>query len=161
MEMTRWRLERNCEESFIRSKLQLMSNQTVSLRLLVSITILNYAAQIPYFFHYYYSSSHPLPAIRASILLGFTLLWFLCGVVGYRRNRWWGFATLTSFLFVEALFYILTIATGTFIGQLRNHPYTIDVVFIIGYLSGLTAAYYFIRILKFKGNSAGAARRQN
>ena len=55
---------------------------------------------------------------------------------------------LSSYLLVEALFYLLTIVSGTFLTQLRNHPLMIDVVFVIGYISGMTAAFYLFRIIK-------------
>ena len=125
-----------------------------SLRWLVSVTYLNYLAQIPYYFHYYFSSTHPLPAIRATLLLGFTLIWLLAGVFGYQRGKSWGFRILISYLFVEALFYLLTIISGTFLAQLRNHPLIIDVVFVIGYISGFAAIYYLVRITKFKRSAA-------
>ena len=126
------------------------SSSQNSLRWLLLITYLNYLAQIPYYFHYYFSSAHPLPAVRASLLLGFTLIWFLAGVFGYQRGKSWGFGVLISYLFIEALFYLLTIASGTFLTQVRNHPLIIDVVFVIGYISGLTATYYLVRIIRFQ-----------
>lgn len=121
-----------------------------TLRPLVAITLLNYVAQVPYYLHFDYSSKHPLPGLRALVLLGGTLAWFSCGLVGFRRRMTWGYWMLLSFLVVEAVFYLGTLATGLFVSQLRDHTWPIDVVFVIGYISGLTAAYYAYCLLRVR-----------
>jgi hypothetical protein len=49
-----------------------------------------------------------------------------------------------AFLAVEALFYLKTFATGAAFFQLQNHSDLLRVIFVIGYVSGLTAAIYLI-----------------
>ena len=127
-------------------------NNLPTLRPLVAITLFNYVAQVPYYLHNDYSSQHPLPGLRAVVLLAATLAWFLCGLVGFRRRRVWGYWLLLSYLIVEAAFYLETIATGLFVAQLRNQTWLIDAVFVIGYISGLTAAYYAYRLLRARRN---------
>ena len=121
-----------------------------SLGPLVVVTLLNYAAQVPYYLHNDYSSMHPLPGLRAIVLLGATLVWFLIGLTAYRRQRFWGYWLLLSYLLVEAIFYLETLASGMFIAQLRNHTWLIDAVFVIGYISGLAATYYAYRLIRFR-----------
>jgi hypothetical protein len=114
---------------------------------LVAVTLANYAAQVPYFAHNYYSPHHPFPGLRAVALLGLTLAWFAVGLAGFLRGRRWGLAVLISFLAAEALFYAGTFASGAFIFQLHNHSDLIKLVFITGYASGAVAAYYAGRLL--------------
>jgi NADH:ubiquinone oxidoreductase subunit K len=108
---------------------------------LITVTLANYAAQVPYFIHNDYSAAHPLPGVRAVGLLGLTLAWFLLGLAGFMRGRRWGPAVLVSFLAAEALFYGATFATGTFLLQMHNHSDLLKAVFVIGYASGAVAAY--------------------
>lgn len=127
-----------------------------ALTVLLLITLVNYAAQIPYYVHNYYTPHHMLPGVRAVGLLGFTLLWFLVGYIAFEKKLRFGYRILLSFLIVEALFYTHTMLTGSFIYQLRNHSNTIKAVFIIGYISGITAAYYvYVLLRSHKSRSNG------
>jgi hypothetical protein len=121
---------------------------SVRLAPLVAITLANYAAQVPYYLHNDYSTQHPLPGVRAVALLGGTLVWFALGLAGFMRQRRWGFAVVESFLAAEALFYVGTFVSGAFIFQLEDHSYLLKAVFVIGYASGATAAYYAYRLLR-------------
>ena len=84
------------------------------------------------------------------MLLGATLAWFLCGLMGYRRHKEWGYWLLLTYVLVEAVFYLETLASGLFVHQLRDHTWLIDAVFVIGYISGLAAAYYAYRLLRIR-----------
>ncbi len=111
------------------------------------VTLVNYAAQVPYFIHNDYSAQHPLPGLRAAGLLGVTLAWFILGLAGFLRGRRWGLAVLVSFLAAEALFYGATFATGIFLLQMHNHSALLKVVFVTGYASGAVAAYYACHLI--------------
>jgi len=124
-----------------------------SLRFLLLITSFNYLAQVPYYLHNYYVPHHQLPGLRAVGLLGFTLIWFIIGCVAYSKKMKSGYGILLGFLIVEALFYGMTLLSGAFIFQLRNHSDVIKAVFIIGYVNGLTAAYYAYRLIRFRSLS--------
>ena len=126
------------------------SAKAPELRPLVVITLFNYVAQVPYYIHNDFTPAHPLPGVRAVALLGMTLAWFVIGLVGYRRQKGWGYWLLVSYLLVEAVFYLETIVSGIFIPQLRNHTLLIDAVFVIGYASGLVSAYYAYRLLRIR-----------
>lgn len=99
---------------------------------LVAITLIDYAAQFPYYIHNEYSPHHPLPGLRAAALLAITLIWFLAGLSRYHSNRRGGYPLLLSFLVVETAFYLITVLSGTLIVQLRNPSALIDAVFVIG-----------------------------
>lgn len=115
---------------------------------LVAVTAVNYAAQVPYYLHNDYSMQHPLPGVRAIVLLGATLLWFVVGLTGFIRRRRWGMAVLVSFLVTEAVFYAATIVTGIFLFQVSNPSDLLKVVFVVGYISGATAAGYSWLLLR-------------
>ena len=128
-----------------------MTNQdtrSTALMPLVVVTLTNYAAQVPYYLHNDYSPAHPLPGLRAVLLLGATLAWFAIGLTGFLKNRRWGFGALISFLVAEALFYAMTIASGIFIIQLEHPSILLRAVFVIGYVSGAVAAYYAYRLIR-------------
>ena len=125
-----------------------MSQRSVSWWTLVVVTSVNYAAQGPYFIHNDYSAAHPLPGVRAVALLGATLVWFVVGMIGVAKRRRWGHAVLLSYLFTEAMFYAMTIISGTFVGQIENPSVLLRVIFVLGYASGAVAAYYAIRMFR-------------
>lgn len=124
---------------------------TSSVRLmpLVAVTMMNYAAQVPYSLHNGDFSAHrPLELVRGVVLLGVTLAWFVLGLTAYLRKRRWGLAVLLSFLVTEALFYAATIVTGTFLFQLENSSYLLKAVFVTGYASGAMAVFYAYRLTR-------------
>ncbi|HEX6525554.1 MAG TPA: hypothetical protein VF070_36920 [Streptosporangiaceae bacterium] len=106
------------------------------------VTAMNYAAQVPYYAHNDYPPHHLLPGLRALALMGVTLVWFVAGLAGFIRRRRWGLAVLASFLITEAFFYAATFATGIFLFQMSNPSGLLKTVFVIGYISGATAAGY-------------------
>lgn len=126
-------------------------NGTSSVRLmpLVAVTILNYAAQVPYSLHNGDFSAHrPLDVVRGTVLLGVTLAWFVLGLTAYVHKRRWGLAVLVSFLVTQALFYAATFVTGTFLFQLENPSYLLKAVFVTGYASGAIATFYACRLTR-------------
>jgi len=121
-----------------------------NLRILFWITILNYIAQIPYYLHNYYFPYHALPSLMGMVLLGITLVWFLLGYRGVQKRNQSGYYILLSFLIVEALFYLHAIVFGAFIFQIQNPSLIIKTVFLIGYVSGLVAAYNAYLLIRHK-----------
>jgi uncharacterized YccA/Bax inhibitor family protein len=123
-----------------------------TLRMLLIITIINYLAQIPYYLHNYYFPYRSAPTISAILLLGGTLVWFLIGYIGCIKRKSYGYKTLLTFLIVEALFYGKTLLSGTFIKQLHNHSLIINAVFVIGYISGITAGIYIWMLIRHRSS---------
>jgi hypothetical protein len=115
---------------------------------LIVVTLANYAAQVPYYLHNDYSGAHPLPGLRAVLLLAATLAWFAVGLAGITRNRSWGFGVFISFLITEAFFYAMSLAIGAFIFQLDNPSILLKAIYAIGYVSGAVAAYYAYRLIR-------------
>jgi hypothetical protein len=116
--------------------------RTIPLWPLLWVTLVNYAAQIPYYLHNYYFPYHVMPSISGIVLLAITLVWFLSGYAGFKKGKRFGFYVLVSFLIVEALFYLHSIAFGAFFFQLQNPSSLIRAIFIYGYVSGAVAGCY-------------------
>lgn len=118
------------------------------MQILLFVTLANYAAQIPYYLYNYYFPYNVAPSIRGVFLLGLTLIWFLAGYIGYRRGKKWGKLLLVSFLLVEALFYLGSVASGAFFFQLQEPRLVIRIVFLIGYVSAGVSAYFVYKLLR-------------
>jgi hypothetical protein len=132
---------------------------TISLNFLLVITLINYLAQIPYYLHNYYYPHHLIPGTRAVILLGITLIWLVFGYIAYIKKIRYGFGILLSYLIVEGLFYISSIFSGTFGHQLQNQSNIIRTVFIIGYISGLTSAYYAYKLFRWRNQGTRVVKK--
>lgn len=132
-----------CQTFRLYDRINLMKrNSAPSFRFLFWVTIANYVAQVPYYFHNYYIPFHALPTFTGLILLAVTLVWFLVGYAGVCKGRSYGYYTLLSFLIVEALFYGLSLVSGAFLFQMQNPSLLIKAVFLMGYISGAVSAYY-------------------
>lgn len=117
-----------------------------SLRPLVLVTLVNYASLVPYYIHNDASAAHPLPGLRALVLVGLTLAWFVVGVRGVVRGRRWGKLTLLGFLAAEAGLYVKTFATGAVVHQMQNPSDVVRTVFVVGYVSGAVALVYLVAL---------------
>lgn len=118
------------------------SSPAPSLNTLLAITLINYLAQIPYFIHNYYYPHHIVPGIRVVVLLGVTFFWFMLGYITFMKKIRYGFGLLLSYLIAEGLFYIMSILTGAFFHQIQNPSNINKAIFVVGYISGLTCAFY-------------------
>ena len=118
------------------------------MKILLFITLLNFAAQIPYYLYNYYFPYHVWPTLSSIVLLGLTLVWFLAGYFGVLRGWRYGRAILISFLSVEALFYLHSFIFGAFFFQMQNPNPIIKAVFVVGYVSGITAGYYIYALIR-------------
>jgi hypothetical protein len=123
---------------------------------LVLVTLANYVALVPYYLHNDASAEHPLPPVRAVVLVTLTLAWFLSGVRGLRHRAWWGRFVLLGFLVAEAALYAKTFATGAVVHQMHNPSDLVRAVFVIGYLSGAVAIVYIVLLMRPGGRSTTA-----
>jgi len=121
-----------------------------ALRLLLIVTLVNYVAQIPYYLVLYYLPHGTAPSARSVVLLGLTLGWFLLGYTALRARRGWGHIVLLSFLCVEALFYLRAFVSGAVAHQLRHPDVVVQAVFVVGYVSGATAAVAAYLLIRYR-----------
>jgi hypothetical protein len=125
---------------------------------LLAAVALNYLAQIPYYFHQYYSGRHLAPSWPGTFLLLLTFVWFLAGYTRFVRGKKYGVGLLLSFLAAQILFYGHAIIFGLINGggavaQLKTHSPFLFVIFLIGYINFGVAAYYLVRLLKDKSST--------
>lgn len=125
--------------------------RSMRMYILLWVTLLNYAAQIPYYIHNYYLPYHVPPTLSSVLLLSATLAWFLIGYVGLRTKQRFGFYALLSFLLVEALFYLHSFIFGAFSFQMQNPSILIKLIFFYGYVSGVVAGLYAFKLLRTSG----------
>lgn len=130
-------------------------NRTIPLIVAVAI---NYLAQIPYYIHQYYIGRHIPPSLPGTLLLLLTLLWFLVGYIRFVRNKKYGAGLLLSFLAAQIIFYGHAVVFGLINGsgvvaQLKTNSSFLLVIFCIGYLNFIVAAYYAYWLVKHKISS--------
>lgn len=124
------------------------------LRALLTVTLLNYVAQMPYYIHQYYAPAQVLPSLAGVGLLAITLIWFLFGYFRFTRAQRYGKVILASFLITEFLFYLQTqVSQFLLTHQVLLHVYHPDglllfLVFGIGYINMVTALIFAILVLK-------------
>ena len=121
-----------------------------ALRALLVVTLVDYAAQVPYYLVLYYFPHGTAPSARSVLLLGLTLAWFLLGFTGLRARRAWGHLVLLGFLCVEALFYLRAFVSGAVLHQLDHPDAVVRAVFVIGYVSGATAAVAAYLLIRYR-----------
>lgn len=130
-------------------------NRTIPLIIAVA---LNYLAQIPYYIHQYYIGRHIPPSLPGMMLLLLTLLWFLVGYIRFVRNKKYSVGLLLSFLAAQIIFYGHAVVFGLINGsgvvaQLKTNSSFLLVIFCIGYLNFIVAAYYAYWLVKHKISS--------
>lgn len=122
------------------------------------VVVANFAAQIPYYFHQYYLTEHLLPSLLGVLLLGIAFAWFLVGYNALRKGKKLGYILITSFYIVEFLFYLQTQITqavsgkGILLHVLRPDDALLFVVFGVGYINFLAAAWFAYYLLRNKRN---------
>jgi len=111
---------------------------------LTTVTLANYAWQVPYAVHQYGRSWIGLP--RLSMLVIITLAWFAAAIVLFTRRRRGGTALLASFLTTEALFYVVHNFSGAFGRDLPGANPVVLIASVLGYLN-LAAAIAALAVL--------------
>lgn len=119
----------------------------VALHLLMGVTLINYAAQIPYYVHFYgIHHSSPSP-FSIALLLG-TLLLFLAGYVLTLQTKRAGAWLLLVFLLLEFGGYLLHNLSGAFLQDLPTGDPLFFTVSLIGYLNFAVSFIYLIVMAK-------------
>ncbi|MGH2487439.1 MAG: hypothetical protein ACRDHE_15650 [Ktedonobacterales bacterium] len=119
--------------------------------LVLVVVLANYIAQVPYALHLY----HKLPIDSGTLLLGATLVWFLCGYVGLLILPRVGYWILLSFLLIEVSFYSWNLFNQVWHGfppffHLGNRDPILFTVFAIGYVNQLAGLYFLYYLLRHR-----------
>lgn len=123
--------------------------------LLFGILLANFAAQVLYFYHLYYTPQHPLPDLQSAVVMGAIFAVFLASFILLMTKHKLGYYAMLIFLSAESLFYLWNIVGGVRHGlgwffHLGEPDPILWVVFGIGYLSFFASAY-FLALLLFQG----------
>lgn len=128
-------------------------NIRVQVWVLFSILLANFAAQIVYFFHLYYTPQHPLPEARSVLILGAVFALFLTSYILLLKRHKAGIYAMAFYLSVEFFFYLwnfvengLRPGLGWFF-HLREPDPVLWMVFAIGYLSFFASGYFLALVL--------------
>ena len=129
-------------------------NRTIRIQVwvLFGLLLANFAAQVPYFLHLYYSPQHPLPDLKSSLLLGSVLVLFLVSFSLLLARRAAGYYLLIFYLALEFCFYLWNIIGGALHGfglffHLADHDPVLWAVNAVGYLSFFAAGYFLFLLL--------------
>jgi hypothetical protein len=134
-------------------------------RLLLLVVTTNYVVQIPYYIHQYYVPYGLLPSLYGTALLSVTLFWFLSAYKLLTKRSIYGYYLMLSFLGVEFLFYLQTQISQLLIShQILLHVYRPDgvllfMVFGIGYINFVAAAYFIGYLLRNRSEFVGSTRK--
>ena len=133
-------------------------NILIQVWILFSILLSNFAAQIVYFYHLYYTPEHPLPNFRSALLMGSVFVLFLLSYILLIRKHKVAFYAMGFYLCLEFFFYLWNIVGsglrpeyGWFF-HLRDHDPVLWIVFAIGYLSFFASGYFLVLILVQRKN---------
>lgn len=121
---------------------------TTFFTLVLIVVLANYAAQVPYVVHL-----HKSPTLAGTLLLGATLVWFLCGYAGLLLGLRAGYWTLVSYLLTMVAFYAWNIFNQVRHGyppfmHLRERDPILFIVFAIGYVNMLAGATFLAYLLR-------------
>jgi hypothetical protein len=122
------------------------------LGILFIVTIVNFIAQIPYYFHQY----HLLPSLSGVILMSFVFAWFLVSFWWLWNRMQKGYLLILIFLIVEFLFYMSTQITqavsgrGILLHVLHPNDPVLFIVFGIGYINLLASGFFISYLLLHK-----------
>lgn len=92
----------------------------------------NFAAQIVYFYHLYYTSQHPLLDPKSALVMGSVLVLFLTSCILLVMKHKAGFYTTVFYLSLELIFH------------LRENDPILWMAFAIGYLSFFASGYFLV-----------------
>jgi hypothetical protein len=132
-------------------------NIRVQVRVLFLFILVNFFAQIPYFFHLYYGSQSWLTDLRSFVILGSVFAFFLVGSIRLFKRRRSGYWLMVVFLSVEFLFYlfgvIFTALRGYgFFPQVNNPDLWLRIIYSIGYINLFASGYFLFLLIIRKAN---------
>ncbi len=122
----------------------------VQVWVLFSILLANFAAQVVYFFHLYYTPQHPLPDPKSALVIGSVFALFLTSYFLFVTKHKAGIYALGIFLSLEFFFYLWNIVGGGlrrgygWFFHLKEHDPILWTVFAIGYLSFFASGVFLL-----------------
>jgi hypothetical protein len=134
-----------------------MSRKSIMIqaRILFTLILVNFLAQVPYYFHLYYRSQSFSVSARSFLIMGAVFAFFLTASWLLFRSCSAGYPLMLVFLSVEFLFYLGNVAGSAAHGyglffQIRNPDPLLRVVYSIGYLNLFAAGYFLLLLLRYR-----------
>jgi hypothetical protein len=126
-------------------------------KILCALILLNFLAQILYFFHLYYPTQALDIDIRSFLIMGAVFAPFLFGSILLFRKRPAGYWLLVVFLTAEFLFYLVNTIGSVVHGnglffQVRNPDLVLRAVYSIGYMNLFASGYFLFLLIKNKAD---------
>jgi len=120
---------------------------------LFAVLLANFAAQVVYFYHLYYTPQDPLPVLHSSLLMGAVFVLFLVSFGLFMARLKAGYPLLVFYLALEFSFYLVNfVANGLRPGlgwffHLREPDPVLWAVFFVGYVSMFASGYFLVLLL--------------
>jgi hypothetical protein len=113
------------------------------------LILINFLAQIPYFFHLYYRTQAFSADVRSFLILGLVFGFFLIGSVLLVKRQRVGYWWMVVFLSTEFLFYLNGAVSSAAHGdglffQVHNPDLLLRIIYSIGYLNLFASAGFLI-----------------
>ncbi len=127
----------------------------VQAKILALLILVNFAAQVPYFFHLYYRRQSPAISARSFLIMGAVLAFFATAAILLFKGQRFGYSLMLMFLSVEFLFYLLGVVESTLRGygpffQVDNPDIVLRIIYSIGYLNLFVAGYFLFLLLRHR-----------
>ncbi len=124
-------------------------------KVLFGLILLNFLAQIPYFFHLYFRSQPLIISMRSFLILGAVFAFFLTTASLLFKGHTLGYPLMIIFLATEFLFYLYGLGSSKIHGfgpffQVRNPDILLRVVYSIGYLNLFACGYFLFLLVRHR-----------
>jgi hypothetical protein len=124
-------------------------------RALFAVILMNFAAQIPYFFHNHYQSQPLSISARSFLIMGSVFGFFLTASFLLFTRQKAGYALMLAFLSAEFLFYLWGVIGSMIHGygiffQMGNPDVLLRSVFAIGYLNFAASGYFIFLLMRYR-----------
>lgn len=128
------------------------ANTRVQVWGLFAILLANFVAQVPYFYHLYYSPAHPLPDPRSALLMGAVFALFIGSFALLMLGQRAGYYLMLFYLALEFFFYLFNVIGGALHGyglffHLADRDPVLWAVYNWGYVSFFAAGYFLYLLL--------------
>jgi hypothetical protein len=122
--------------------------------ILFGILLADFAAQVVYYFHIYYTPRRPFPDLKSTVVMGAVFALFIVSYWLLTSRHKAGYPAMLFYLALEFLFYLWNFIGGIihrlgWFYHLNERDPVLWVVFAIGYLS-FFASGYFLALLIYK-----------
>lgn len=119
------------------------------------LILVNFLAQVPYFFYLYYRRQSFSVSLRSFLIMGLVFAVFLSGSILLFTHRRWGYPLMMLFLLAEFFFYLLNVINSAVHGfglffQIHNPDLILRVIYSIGYMNLFASGYFLYLLIRYR-----------